>query len=137
MALYSHLPPKLLDNGPTEIKADSQSDFTRAALHFNIRCTIEAFPDVLLLFQREPWPLISPRNRCHLSFHRETDLDRSIRWRVFECVGQIVCDHLYQTISITINRHLFLYRHLQMDASCKRRLLLVLNCLLDNARKIA
>jgi hypothetical protein len=62
---------------------------------------VETLPNALLFLRRQPWPLIVYPDRCLRSLDLHAHFNRTIHWRIFDRVGDIVCHHLPNVISIS------------------------------------
>src|SRR6266516_6413696 len=66
----------------------------------------------------------------------QTDFDGPTCRRVVECIRQVVCDHLHETVGIGKDGHVYAGRGFQVNGSCRYYLTLVFDRLLDNADQI-
>ena len=94
----------MVDQLLANVEAESQTRLP-ARLHWGVGSLIELLPDVLLLLCRQARPSVSDPDPHRLRLQGEADLHGFRLWGEFEGIGQVIAEHLLQTIWIGIDQN--------------------------------
>src|SRR5579872_1098048 len=94
-----------LDNHATDVQSQTQAH-AGAALDLYLRDTIKPLPDALLLGLAQARAFVAHGDTRQFSALVKTHIDRFIRLRIFERVGEIVADYLTHAVLIRHDQRL-------------------------------
>src|SRR6266481_6981764 len=103
-----------------------------ATVYLDVGNSLEAFPDVFLLFWREARPMISYGNLDLICLSLQAHLDRLIFMRVLQSIGEIVHEYLRDAVRVGIYGCCLYVSLVQYYGSVRPDMLLFFNRLTDN-----
>src|SRR5262249_10235880 len=123
---HSHRSLLSLDQLLTEVEAQTQT-LSPATLDRSLGDLIQALPDIGLLLKRQTWSPILDPNPNEILCLDDTNLYRFGQRRKFEGIGQVVAQHLLNSVSIRTDSDLVLFGQVQCDETVRMSGLIILD----------